>query len=554
MSGAAALREHPRAKQPRRSAAERRARGVCEWALGILDPRMAEVLEQTAAVGAHRTPDRAPRIGILVVAYNAASTLASVLDRIPKEFRSRITQVFVCDDASDDSTYLVGLGYKQVANDLPLTVIRHRENLGYGGNQKAGYRLAIEHELDIIVLLHGDGQYAPECLEDIIAPLERGECDAVLGSRMMVKGDARKGGMPLYKYVGNRILTRFENALLGTSLSEFHSGYRAYSVKALASIPFDRNSDGFNFDTQVIIQLVDSGKKIIEVPIPTYYGDEICYVNGLRYARDVAGDVVRYRLSKLGFMNDQLGGVTEDYAIKERQESSHAVILGWLERMPPCRVLDLGCSSGLLASRVRERGHHVTGADVLEHPDVRHRVDRFVRADLDQGLPEELLALGPFDVVLAADVLEHLREPSRLLEQLGSVLADDGVLMTSVPNFAHWYARIRTALGLFDYDQRGVLDRGHVRFFTRRSFRMLLRDAGFSITRLETTGLPVEVLTRGGGRAVRTLRRLDRLAVAMRPTLFGYQFVCQCERVSRPSVVSGTPAERVDGRARQAAA
>ena len=514
---------------------------------------MAEVAEQTSAVDGDRAPESGPRIGILVVAYTAASTLASVLDRIPKPFRSRITQVFVCDDASDDSTYLVGLGYKQVAPDLPLTIIRHRKNLGYGGNQKTGYRLAIEHDLDIIVLLHGDGQYAPEYLEEIVAPLERGECDAVLGSRMMVKGDARKGGMPLYKYVGNRILTRFENALLGTSLSEFHSGYRAYSVKALASVAFERNSDDFDFDTQVIIQLVDAGKRIIEVPIPTYYGDEICYVKGLTYARDVAGDVVRYRLSKLGFLNDQLGGVAEDYAIKEDHSSSHAAILRWLEHMPPRRVLDLGCSSGLLASRVRDLGHHVTAADVVEIPEVRHRVDRFVRADLDEGLPDELVALGPFDVILTADVLEHLREPRRLLEQLGPVLADGSVLIASVPNFGHWYARIRTALGLFDYDQRGVLDRGHVRFFTRRSFRRLLRDTGFSITRLETTGLPVEVLTAGRGRAVRALRGLDRLAVAVRPTLFGYQFVCQCEPMANPSIVSGASAERVDGRTHEPA-
>jgi 2-polyprenyl-3-methyl-5-hydroxy-6-metoxy-1,4-benzoquinol methylase len=506
---------------------------------------MGEVAEQTPAVDMHRAPDGGPRIGILVVAYNAASTLASVLDRIPKPFRSRITQVFVCDDASDDSTYLVGLGYKQLATDLPLTIIRHGENLGYGGNQKSGYRLAIEHDLDIIVLLHGDGQYAPECLEEIIAPLERGECDAVMGSRMMVKGHARQGGMPLYKYVGNRILTRFENALLGTNLSEFHSGYRAYSVAALASIPFERNSNGFNFDTQVIIQLVDAGKRIVEVPIPTYYGDEICYVDGLRYARDVSADVVRYRLSKLGFLNDQLGGVTEHYAIKEDQASSHAVILRWLEQMPPRRVLDLGSSSGELASRVRDLGHHVTAADVVEHPQVRRRVDEFIRADLDQGLPSELVALGPFDVVLTADVLEHLREPRRLLEQLRTVVAEDGILIASVPNFAHWYARIRTMLGLFDYDQRGVLDRGHVRFFTRRSFQRLLRDAGFSIIRMETTGLPVEVLTRGHGRAVRLLRRLDLFAVAMRPTLFGYQFVCQCEPAAVPSVVSGAAADGV---------
>ena len=504
---------------------------------------MSDVVPNAPRVDAHRAHDGRARIGVLVVAYNAASTLASVLDRIPKPFRSRITHVFVCDDASDDSTYLVGLGYKQLSSDLPLTIIRHPRNLGYGGNQKAGYRLAIEHDLDIIVLLHADGQYAPECLEQIVAPLERGEADAVMGSRMMIKGDARKGGMPLYKYVGNRILTRFENALLGTNLSEFHSGYRAYSVKALAAIAFERNSDGFNFDTQVIIQLVDAGKRIVEVPIPTYYGDEICYVDGLKYARDVSGDVVRYRLSKLGFLTDQLGGVGENYAIKEGLESSHAVILRWLEQMPSQRVLDLGCSGGLLASRVRALGHDVTAADVIELPGIRECVDRFVRADLDQGLPEELTELGPFDVVLAADVLEHLREPRQLLGQVAGVLAPHGSLIASVPNFGHWYARARTALGLFDYDQRGVLDRGHLRFFTRRSFARLLRDAGFNISHLEATGLPVEVLMQGRGHGARFLRRVDRLAVAARPTLFGYQFVCKCEPASRPSVVSAAPPE-----------
>jgi 2-polyprenyl-3-methyl-5-hydroxy-6-metoxy-1,4-benzoquinol methylase len=480
---------------------------------------------------ARRSP---PRIGIVVVAYNAASTLAQVLDRVPKAFRPRITQIFVCDDASEDSTYLVGLGYKQITDDLPLTIVRHPGNLGYGGNQKAGYRLAIAHDLDIVVLLHGDGQYAPECLEQIVAPLERGECDAVFGSRMMIRGAARSGGMPLYKYVGNKVLTRFENRILGTELTEFHSGYRAYSVKALESVAFEANSDGFNFDTQIIIQLVEAGKRIVEVPIPTYYGDEICYVNGLKYAKDVSGDVLRYRLSQLGFMSGELASVGDDYALKEAPESSHAIVLHWLEQMPPARVLDLGCSGGRLSERVRALGHHVTGVDVLELPEIRARVDRFIQADLDHGLPDVVLREGPFDVVLAADVLEHVREPEQLLEQIASVLVPRGILIASVPNFGHWYARTRTALGLFDYDQRGVLDRGHVRFFTRRSLMRRLRTAGFTVVRDEATGLPLDVLARGDGPFKRALRAVDRLAVATRPTLFGYQFVCQCETPPAP--------------------
>jgi 2-polyprenyl-3-methyl-5-hydroxy-6-metoxy-1,4-benzoquinol methylase len=477
---------------------------------------------------------RFPRIGVLVVAYNAVSTLAQVLDRIPKTFRSRITHVFVCDDASQDATYLVGLGYKQITDDLPLTIIRHARNLGYGGNQKAGYRLAIKHELDIIVLLHGDGQYAPERLEDIVAPLERGECDAVLGSRMLIKGAARKGGMPLYKHSGNRILTRFENHMLGTNLSEFHSGYRAYSVKALSHLPFEENSDGFDFDTQIIIQLVAAGKRIVEVPIPTYYGDEICYVDGLKYAKDVSAATLRYRLATLGFGSGATASVGDEYALKDGEESAHAVILRWLAKMAPARILDLGCSGGLLSERVRALGHTVTGVDILELPNVRGRVDDFVRADLDRGLPPEIANQGPFDVVLAADVLEHVRVPELILDQSREVLAPRGVLIASVPNFGHWYARARTALGLFDYDQRGILDGGHVRFFSRRGILRRLRAAGFTIVRHETTGLPLEVLTRDGGTIVRSLHAADRLAVSMCPTLFGYQFVYQCEVGAAP--------------------
>ena len=157
------------------------------------------------------------RIGILVVAYNAVSTLAQVLDRIPTDFRPRIVKILVGDDASQDATHLVALGYKQLATDLPIEVIRHPKNLGYGGNQKAGYQWAIDNELDIVVLLHGDGQYAPEEMTRLIQPVLDGEADAVFGSRMMNKRDALRGGMPLYKWLGNQILTRFENAALGIS-------------------------------------------------------------------------------------------------------------------------------------------------------------------------------------------------------------------------------------------------------------------------------------------------------------------------------------------------
>ena len=279
---------------------------------------------------------QAKRVGIVVVAYNAATTLAHVLDRIPEVIRRRIEVVLICDDCQPgcdtcrDRTRVQAENTGSAYRSGPSS----QANLGYGGNQKAAYRWAIDHGLDMVVLLHGDGQYAPELMGDLLRPLEEGEADAVFGSRMVQRGSARSGGMPLYKYVGNRILTWVQNRLVGQSLSEWHSGYRAYSVDALRTIPLESNSDGFNFDTQIIIQLIEASLRIVEVPISTYYGNEICYVNGIRYAQDVVLDAARYRANKMGFGDGSLAFDSTAYELKVGDDSSHARIFGMAERVP----------------------------------------------------------------------------------------------------------------------------------------------------------------------------------------------------------------------------
>jgi len=326
------------------------------------------------------------RIGVFIVAYNAATTIASVLERIPESFRPSIDVVLVSDDFSTDETYEVGVAYQREKAGLPITMVRQRRNLGYGGNQKFGYRWLIDHGLDVAVLLHGDGQYAPELLPEMVAPILEGRADFVLGSRMLGKG-ALAGGMPLYKYVGNRILTRFQNRVSGLHLSEWHSGYRALSLEQLAEIPFEENADGFHFDTEVLLQLYDAGARIVEVPIPTYYGDEICRVNGLTYAKDVSMDVVRYRLARLGFGASHLARWSTAYAWKDAPDASHRVTLSAVGDGPTRRVLDLGCGSGRIADELRKRGHFVVGVDEAPEPGTVKRVDRLVVADLDAGLP-----------------------------------------------------------------------------------------------------------------------------------------------------------------------
>ncbi len=462
------------------------------------------------------------RLGIAVVAYNAESTLVKTLDRIPDDFRPRIDEIIISDDASRDGTFEHGRLWATRPQAPKTYVLRHTKNLGYGGNQKAVYRLALDHGLDVVVLLHGDGQYAPECLPDIVAPFESSDCAAVFGSRMMEKGAARRGGMPLYKRVGNRILTRFENRVLGTRLSEFHSGYRAYRMDTLRSIPFEANSNGFDFDTQIIAQILHIGGRIVEVPIPTYYGNEICYVNGMKYARDVAKDVLEYRLASRGFGTFAWVPRPDEYAFKERDGSSHAVLLEMMKPLQPARVLDLGCSGGLLAARLKQQGNEVIGVDSAEAGAVRSNTDLFYIADLNEGIPPE--AGARFDVVIAGDVVEHLVRPGDLLREAARVLRPGGQVLLSVPNFSHWYPRVRVATGAFGYDRRGILDDTHLRFFTRRSLRRLVRDAGFDILEERATGLPVGAVSSGGGLA-RTIHSVDAALMRARPTLFAYQYV-----------------------------
>lgn len=230
------------------------------------------------------TSNRSLRIGIFIIAYNAVNHLIETISRIPKEVLDEVEEIFVIDDCSKDNTYYAALGYKHQHKIDKLTIHRNEINQGYGGNQKVGYQYAIDRGFDVVALVHGDGQYAPEALGSLLEPFKLGQAEMVFGSRMAVSGAALKGNMPLYKYLGNRVLTYIQNRLSGLNLTEYHSGYRLYSVHALKQIPFTSFTNSWHFDTQIILALAERGMRIVERPIPTYYGDEICHVNGIPYA------------------------------------------------------------------------------------------------------------------------------------------------------------------------------------------------------------------------------------------------------------------------------
>ena len=465
-----------------------------------------------------------PKLLVFIVAYEAESTLEKVIARVPDEVFERYdTEILVIDDSSRDGTFEVGLRSSRVSRHR-VTVLYNVENQGYGGNQKLGYVYAIRHGFDYVVLLHGDGQYAPECIPSLIAPLDAGEADLVLGSRMLTRGAARKGGMPLYKYVGNRILSTTQNWLLRSNLSEFHSGFRAYRVSALAGIPFQYNANVFHFDTEIIIQMMLGRYRIEEVPIPTYYGDEICRVAGMRYAKDVMLATIGSRLHQLSVLYDRkfdvAGASNRHYDLKLGYPSSHTMAL---DAVPAgARVLDIGCGSGAFAAELAKKGCRVSGMDRFP-PAPGHAFGEFFLWD-ERKDPFQA-DLREYDCILLLDVIEHLTEPEAFLENLRARTGGEGRrprIIVTTGNVVFWILRLQSLLGNFNYGKRGILDLTHSRLYTFRSLQKLFVQCGFTVERVAAVPAPFPKAL-GPGRFSRALVKANQWMNAVLPGLFAYQ-------------------------------
>jgi glycosyltransferase involved in cell wall biosynthesis len=488
------------------------------------------------AESAERADNRGKRIGIFIVAYNALTTLGKVLRRITPEVWQNVEQVVVFDDASPDATFELAVGIQALTNLPKLRVIRHERNLGYGGNQKAGYQYFIENGFDIVVLLHGDGQYAPELLSHMYAPLVRGEADAVFGSRMMKDyGGPLKGGMPFYKYIGNRLLTMFENRALGLDLTEFHSGYRAYNVHALAQIKLDKLTNDFHFDTEIIIKLHHQNFRILEVPIPTFYGDEVCHVDGIKYAKSIVRAVHRYKSTARAVRPyPEYEEYFNPYAVKRSLYSGHYYASRLVGKNQ--RVLEVRCGDGAFGADLVKAGNHVTGVD--SHPAVPLEAgyDNVVQADLEHGLGGALASsAGRFDRVLLLDVLEHLPDASKLLEDCRPLLAPRARLIASVPNAVNITVRLMVLFGQFRYRNRGILDWSHLRFYTAKTARGLLGRHGYRVAARHHTIMPIERLIplRPESKVLRFLNRTLHLMTAIAPGLLAYEVILVAEDGTR---------------------
>jgi len=349
---------------------------------------------------------------------------------------------------------------------------------------------------------------------------------------MMTRFGALKGGMPLYKYVGNKLLTTAQNALLGTQLSEFHSGYCVYSVRALESIRYRLNSNDFHFDTEIIIQLLNVGARIVERPIPTYYGDEICRVNGMKYAKDVMSATLQNVAHRSGLLHqrrfDPQGDDNTHYDLKLGYDSSHSYALAAVGK--GSRVLDIGAGPGGMARELTKQGCEVTVVD--RHAPAVPSVDvKVVVQDLNDPPRFDVHA---YDTLLLLDVIEHVNNPEQFLERVRAQFDHTPKkLVLSTPNIAFFVQRLMLLGGQFNYGKAGILDRTHTRLFTFRAVEHLLRDAGFRIKSVKGVPAPFPKVF-GNGVLGRGAVQLNLALIRLSRSLFSYQIFIEAE--STPDV------------------
>lgn len=467
------------------------------------------------------------KVLIFIVTYNAENTVTSVLNRLPQCLFSDPRfhcEVLIIDDSSKDKTFSVSQNWAKESSQLPLTVLKNPVNQGYGGNQKLGYHYALENGFDVVALLHGDGQYAPEELPCLLEPLLNDECSAVFGSRMIENAAALRGGMPLYKFLGNKVLTFLENSIVGTKLSEYHSGYRLYACSALARIPFELNSNYFDFDTEIIIQLHAAGLSIKELPIPTFYGKEICYVNGLSYALKIIWSCLLYRAQELGIFYKRkfdLGEENYHYQAKFDFLSSHS--LGLASVSANERLLLLGSGPAELVQPFSEKGAVVTAVDKYSNAKLASVCKETIGRDLNDFNFQLELSKQQYDKVLALDIIEHLHSPETFLKNIRQAEATAGArLVLTTPNIAFLPLRLMLLLGFFNYGKRGILDYTHTRLFSFNSLCRLLEEQGYKVLCLKGIPAPFPIAF-GNTFLSRFLLQLNSLCIRLAKSLFAYQ-------------------------------
>ena len=397
------------------------------------------------------------------------------------------------------------------------------ESLGYGELQKLAFHYSIKNKFDTVVVLHHKGDFFKVLLGSLNSFLCMNDAQVFLGSRFLSKEGVLKTMTPTLKRWGSKAITFLQNKILNSSFSDFHSRYRSFNVEALKLVPFQFNSDGYEFDSEILIQLWASGCNIVEVPIPFKYGENIRQENSLSYVWKLLKTTCCYRLHQMSLFYDRKFNFETGFAkykLKKGFPSTHEFAIQSVKS--DSRVLDIGCGNSLVADELKKGGCYVEAID-YEEPQGEQIIDRFTKIDLNDS--DAKIAISEFDTILLLDVLEHIEDPEVFVLRLRiNAKGQNPKFIVSVPNVAFFVVRIQLLLGNFNYGIRGTLDLGHRRLFTFGSIQQLFLQAGYRIQTIKGVPAPFP-LAIGDNWMSRCLLLINKLLIKLFPRVFAYQII-----------------------------
>ncbi len=489
------------------------------------DPQAGEKPLETLLRTRRERGEGFPRIALLLFSVADAALLRRSIEAIPAALDDCIEELVVVPEpgAGDLSSPL-----RELAPERRLEIRIHRTpgEPGAGAARKSAFEYVLLRGFDFAVTMRGDGRHPGEALPELLQAALAEPGALVIATRRMQR---ERPEVRLPHWIAHLAATAVQNRLLGLRLGDYHSGFRVYAARALRAIPFQLNADDRVFDMQTLVQCRALGAPVVEVPLPPSWKEYPSSPRGLLHVLRFTAAALDYRLHQLHLTRSGSYFVEPDvhYTLKRSPTGSHMQIVDAIE--PGSRVLDLGCSQGLLARPLRQKGVEVTGVDLEAPRRLTEDLHAFHQRDLEQ--PLELPTGRVFDYVICSDVIEHLRSRTEVLRGVRRYLKPEGRLLISTPNVALWFYRLSLLAGRFEYGPRGVLDETHVHLYTRSSFRRAVEQAGFRILRQRVTALPFEVVFESTGRSrlVRGIASAYHALARLWPSLFAYQFLLEAE-------------------------
>jgi len=458
--------------------------------------------------------DAAPRFALVLCECDDVDSIRKTLSRIPDEVGHWLEEVLIM--LGDEATEITEAAPElRAESGLDLRFHRPLRSTGPGALRKAAFEYALGKRFDQLVVMRGDTTHPPEKLPELIHLALDEPARFVIASRAM--STAGRENTRLRSFVPNRIL--------GMRLQDYRASFRLYPCEALARIPFQLDSDDDRFDVEIVLQLRALGIPIHEAGLLAPDASRV----ERGFDAGACATAIEYRLHQLHFTRNGRYLVDRDihYTLKRSKTGSHVQIVAAIE--PGSRVLDLGCSNGLLARPLLEKDVRVTGVDAGPGERLSKELAEYLQHDLER--PLDLPLERDFDYVVCADVIEHLKNRAQLLRGARRYLKPEGVLLISTPNIALWFYRLSLLVGRFEYGPRGVLDETHVHLYTSSTFRREVEKAGFTILRQRATSLPFEVVFESTGRSrlVRAIESAYHGLARLWPSMFAYQLILEAQ-------------------------